>query len=413
MTMHDGTRTWALNELIEAAHNELLRRGYSSSSRYSIRSHWRRFRNFCQEHAWQIFSQEVVAAYKQAISLPEEKLTPYQRDVRCALRMLTDMALHGSIQRRMRRTATDFVPPTYAALFDDFTTYCSQTLHLRRTTMRCLLGHFRAFLRFAHTQGHNGSSCLTHECFMSFLLTKTHCQPRTLACCAASLHSFCRYACLRGLVAASAMDAVPKIRVPQDATIPAIWKAGDIEKLLAAVDRASPMGKRDYAILLLAVRLGLRVGDIRGLMLDHLDWERGRIELKQAKTGQSLALPLGEECGQALIDWLRHRPPCQCRNVFVLLRAPFEPFGQDHNLYHVITVWRRRANIALPARSRCGLHSLRHTVASRMLEAGLPLETIAGTLGHRSPQTTRIYLKIDIEALRSAALDPREVSAHE
>ena len=163
--------------------------------------------------------------------------------------------------------------------------------------------------------------------------------------------------------------------------------------------------------MLLAARLGLRVSDIRGLRFEHLLWDQARIEMRQTKSGEPLNLPLSEEIGHALIDYLRHgRPSSHHREIFLRANAPFEPFGHDNNLHHIVTKYRRRATIDLPARSRRGLHSLRHTVASRLLEAGIPLETISGIMGHLSIETTRIYTKIDVEALRSAAIDLEEVS---
>jgi len=129
--------------------------------------------------------------------------------------------------------------------------------------------------------------------------------------------------------------------------------------------------------------------------------------MTQAKTGVPLVLPLGEEVGGALINYLQHgRPVTHHREVFLRLKAPVEPFSNTDNLHHILTFYRQRAGIVLPAQSRKGLHSLRHTVATRLLEVGTPLETIAGILGHLSLQTTQIYAKVDIEALRRAALNP-------
>jgi site-specific recombinase XerD len=123
-----------------------------------------------------------------------------------------------------------------------------------------------------------------------------------------------------------------------------------------------------------------------------------------------VSLPLTDEIGTALIDYLKHgRPSTHYREVFLKIHAPIEPFGRDNTLHYIITTYRRRAGIALPAQSRCGLHSLRHTVASRLLEVGTSLETISSFLGHMSLESTRVYTKVDIETLRSAALDPDEV----
>ncbi len=163
--------------------------------------------------------------------------------------------------------------------------------------------------------------------------------------------------------------------------------------------------------LLLAARLGIRVSDIRTLCLEHLLWDQTRIEKKQVKGGGALSLPLTNEIGNAIIDYLQYgRPSTTHREVFLRAHAPFEPFGCNNNLYYIITTYRRRAGITLPVQNRCGMHSLRHTVASRLLEAGVALESISSILGHLSKETTRLYTKIDIKTLRTVALNPEEVT---
>jgi integrase len=190
-----------------------------------------------------------------------------------------------------------------------------------------------------------------------------------------------------------------------------VWDHELILKLLGAIDRSSAKGKRDYAILLLACRLGLRAGDIRTLKLDHLHWEDSRIEITQSKTTTSLSLPLTEEVGEALIDYLRSgRPKTADREVFLKLNPPFDPFREANNLYHIVTYWRRLAGITFRSPQKRGIHSLRHSLATRLLEQGTPFPTIADSLGHTSLESTRIYAKADVEALRSVALDTEEVS---
>jgi len=155
----------------------------------------------------------------------------------------------------------------------------------------------------------------------------------------------------------------------------------------------------------------MRVSDIRNLRFENLLWEQARIEINQAKSTEPLALPLTEEIGSALIDYLRYgRPESQLREVFLRANAPFKPFGHDNNLHYIVTRYRRRAGIKLPVQNRRGMHSLRHTMASRLLEADIPLETISGIMGHISMDTTRIYTKVNIEALQSVAIDPEEVT---
>jgi len=153
------------------------------------------------------------------------------------------------------------------------------------------------------------------------------------------------------------------------------------------------------------------VGDIRELRLENVRWQEGRLEITQAKTGRPLVLPLADEVAGALIDYLRHgRPASSARHIFLKCRAPFEPFAQNNNLNNIITLYQvRSAFEALPGMRR-GMHSLRHTVATRLLEEGAALETIASVLGHASTAATAIYTKVDVEALRGVGLDPLEGS---
>jgi integrase len=216
---------------------------------------------------------------------------------------------------------------------------------------------------------------------------------------------------MRGILHRDLSEDLPKIHVPRDAAIPSVWDQELLIRLLAAVDRTSAKGKRDYAVLLLACRLGLRAGDIRTLKLDQLHWNDSTIEVTQSKTGTPLILPLTNEVGEALIDYLKSgRPATTHREVFLKVNPPFDPFAADSNLHHIVSYWRRLAGVQFRTARKRGLHSLRHTLATRLLQKGTPLPTIAEILGHTSLESTRIYAKADVESLRSVALDPEEVS---
>jgi len=176
--------------------------------------------------------------------------------------------------------------------------------------------------------------------------------------------------------------------------------------MLSAIDRNCARGKRDYAILLLACRLGLRSKDIRLLVLENLRWEDARIELTQAKTGRALALPLLDDVAEALIDYLRNgRPSSPAREVFLSTYVPHEPISSASAPTSIMKHYLRSAGIPVPKRP-FGLHSLRHTLATQLLENNVPLPTISEVLGHRSTESTRIYTKVDIAALRATSLDP-------
>lgn len=203
---------------------------------------------------------------------------------------------------------------------------------------------------------------------------------------------------------------LPRVRIMRNAFIPYTWRVEDVKKLLNTIDRADPKGKRDYAIILLVVRLGLRVSDVRGLCFKQLDWNKKTISLIMQKTQRHLTLPLLDDVGWAIIDYIKNgRPDSKSDRVFIRHRAPYDSVGENESFYRELHRYMVAANIDAPLDAHCGLHSLRSTLASVMLEQATPLNIISNTLGHKNTNTTSIYLKIDLKGLRKCALDPEEV----
>jgi integrase len=165
------------------------------------------------------------------------------------------------------------------------------------------------------------------------------------------------------------------------------------------------MGKRDYTMILFAVRYGIRSCDISNLKLSDIDWDNWQIEFRQLKTGGLLRLPLLEDIAQSLMDYYKYgRPKTACQNIFIRHCAPYN----DIPCISYLGKYFSRAGIDVSGRKH-GLHSLRHTLASRLLEENVDLLTIADILGHLDIHTTNDYLHIDIENLKKCALDPEEV----
>ena len=203
---------------------------------------------------------------------------------------------------------------------------------------------------------------------------------------------------------------LPKIRVMRNSSIPYAWEKKDILKLLNAIDREDPKGKRDYALILMIVRLGLRISDIRSMKLSSLNWNRKTVSLNMMKTNQPIELPLLDDIGWAVIDYLKNgRPKTSSDNLFVRHRPPFTAFGETETFHKSLHRYMIKADLEIPMNEHHGMHSLRSTLARNMLETQAPLLVISQTLGHQSINTTSIYLKIDIDGLRKCTLDPEEV----
>jgi site-specific recombinase XerD len=183
-----------------------------------------------------------------------------------------------------------------------------------------------------------------------------------------------------------------------------------VEHLLGSVDRSTALGKRNYAMLLLAARYGLRASDIRSLHFEDVRWREQRIAILQSKTQRLLELPLLADVEEALVDYLRTgRPECPERVIFVRHPAPIRALAPRNGLWTVMQRALKAAGMKLDHPQR-GLHLLRHSLATRMLTKGVALKTIADLLGHDSMETTRRYAQVDLAGLRSVALSEAEVS---
>jgi integrase len=263
------------------------------------------------------------------------------------------------------------------------------------------------FVAFTGTRG--GLACCDAAMIGAFVATLAGYQFKTVEQKLCAVRSFLRFASAAGLADAACLDAVPAVRSSKKARIPSVWDPGQVARIVEAIDRDNPCGKRDYAIILLTSRLGLRGVDIRRLGFADFDWAGNRLAVTQAKTGHTVWLPLLKEVGWAVIDYIRHgRPACDCPQVFVRHLAPIGPFSDDDHLHQILVKHARVARVPLSDQRRHGMHSLRHTLATRLMEGGTPVEQIADILGHQSVESTGVYLKTSLGLLGKCALDPDE-----
>ena len=216
-----------------------------------------------------------------------------------------------------------------------------------------------------------------------------------------ALRSFLHYARYCGEITSDLAVAVPCVANWSMTSIPRSIPPDAVRQLLASIDRRTPVGRRDYAILLLLARLGLRASEVAFLDLDDIDWAAGQVSVR-GKGGLRTALPLSEEVGEAIAAYLRHgRPRSTSRRVFLRIRAPIRGFLNQNAIGSLVRHTLARAGVTAPTK---GAHQFRHALAIQMLRHGASLTEIGEVLRHRSPQTTTIYAKVDLDALRPLAL---------
>lgn len=226
--------------------------------------------------------------------------------------------------------------------------------------------------------------------------------PRTGKAMCWSLRAFLRYLHHRGLNPRALAGCVPSMRRWKLATRPTYLSASQVQKVLDGCDRATAIGRRDYAILMMLAKLGLRADEIATLTLDDIDWRAGEM-LVRAKGRRRARMPLPTDVGAAVVAYLRNgRPKLSCRRLFVRTLAPHVGFASGC----AITMIAKTAldRVGIEGCAHRGAHIFRHSLATELLRSGATLSEIGQLLRHESHDTTRIYAKVDIEALRTLSL---------
>jgi integrase/recombinase XerD len=299
-----------------------------------------------------------------------------------------------------------------ADLYDDFVpAFLDFIRHHRgrRTTHQVENGLDKFFRWLARGQVSDLQS-LTAKHIRDFMPSLESYRPATIAAHASTLRTFLSYLHFKDILKVDLSGAVDRPRLYRWSEPPHVLDAETVEHLLTSVDRSTPRGKRDFAILLLAARYGLRASDIRCLRFENIRWREDRIVLTQSKTQRQLELPLRAEVACAIIDYLRNgRPACHAREIFVRHIEPVQAFCQRNNLSFVIKRALKAGGVNISTHR--GLQLLRHSIATQMLASGVALDTISDVLGHSSVEVTRRYTQVDMVGLRSVALSESEVRA--
>lgn len=246
------------------------------------------------------------------------------------------------------------------------------------------------------TAGHNDA----------FIKSYYYLSPKGISSKLCILRRYYRFLYLNQYIQSHLAQKLPQACINGRMKIPTFWDGEEIEKIKSSAERISPSGKRAYAMILLVSELGLRIGDIRNLKFTDIDWSQKKLSIIQGKTKKSLALPLTEEVGWALIDYIKNgRPVTDSPNVFVKHRPPYDAFPVNSTMNHILSAVLNKAGI--PSKNQnYGWHTFRRSLATKLLQSEVEMSTISEILGHSDPDIAgKYYIKIDTQALKKCMLD--------
>jgi site-specific recombinase XerD len=336
----------------------------------------------------------------------EVELTQYERWFIKSILMLSEFqeTCQIKIRPRSRKKPIVFSGPI-GEIISDFLDYKRIEDRLSIIRLHCYQLNLFRFLSFCNGNNICSIKDIDLVVILRFLSEMDSRKGTPVSVVISAMRGFMKYAFDEKLLASDYSQKIPRYKSVIQPKLPSTYAREEIEKLISSVERSSPIGKRNYAIILMAARLGLRASDISNLKFENLHWKTSTIEIEQFKTGKDLVLPLLPDVGNAIIDYLRYGRP-KSAEPYVLLteRPPYGHFTTSNVVTHVVQRAFINAGINIKGR-RFGSHSLRHSLGFRMLEQSTVLPVISEVLGHESTESTRYYLRIDLKSMRQCMLD--------
>jgi integrase/recombinase XerD len=392
---------------IDHVGSKLLKLRYATEVIRQYLHEWLRFSRYLEKNGRTTLPTPGADIVRQYLAQRvAAKSASRSRVLRASIRILLEANQTGEFRLRIKSPLST---PTWFSLFlTQYLQFVRAHRGLAEKTVRKYNQKLSAFAQYLDSVGIKQLNGITSAHVQEFYENAEQGVPRRSY--GSTLRAFFRWAAAQQWLSSILIDAVPRPRHYRYVTLPDVLNESDVDRILVAVDRSTALGRRDYAILLLAARYGLRPSDIRQLTLDQVDWRQAHINVRQVKTGRPLALPLLPEIAEALSAYLRDgRPTSTYRAIFLRHRAPFKPFADENNLMAIMRTVLRRTGLASRA-GRRGLYLFRHTLATRLLANGCALKSIADVLGHASTQTTYGYTRVDVVGLRAVAISEEEVT---
>jgi len=401
-----------IDELVEAlcVYLRSMRRSDVTISTYCRK--WRKVKAYMSAHKIKFYDKSVGERFLKSRlgDFDFAKLNRTHQDLVHRVYTLDHFLSTGTVQMGIKQKPPKVFAGAIGKAMSDFMHYRESTFKLSKSTLHGYELYLHALLTFLTAKRIKSFRAIGRSHVLSFVESIN---PHKLASKHVALQitkGFFRHLHEQGLIAMDYSTIIPKDNYKHESHLPSVYSKEEVRDLLNAVDRSSPKGKRDYAILLLATKLGLRSSDIAALKFENILWEKNVIAFNQVKTGKPITLPLLPAIGNAIIDYLKYgRPVSDENHCFLQGLSPFKKIHKD-DLGQMVNFYFRRAGINIGNRKH-GPHTLRHSLAGNLLNNKTLLPVITEVLGHSTTESTKTYLRIDVDTLKQCALEVALVPA--
>ena len=388
----------------------MLELNYAKQTIKTFRLIWRRFSEYAQNEGQQQYSSEMANGFlKQYYGIcdPGHPKTQFDRTKVRAMKILADIKNNGCIpkiyvsKQRIRPTDFEEIYQIYALFL--------MSQNQSKNTIASRLSRIDVFFRYLESKNILHPDRISPTIIIDFM---TYLQKNYSSAGKSNvlftLRNFLTCPALSAHFPERLGNVITVIRTNKNERLPSFYAQEEVKRILDAVDRSSRQGKKDYLIILLAAQLGIRTSDIRCLKLENIQWDKNSLEFFQQKTKKYIQLPINEPLKFAILDYLKNSREnlaiSDADYLFIRTRAPHEPYSENNRFTQRIALYFQKSGVQINGKHH-GLHSLRHSLASQLLKQSTPITSIANALGHNSIEATKRYIQIDIEQLRTIALE--------
>lgn len=394
-------------DLIQQLDSHMVELGYTKYTMRHFREAWSALKNLTYREGKNYFSKELAFKLLREhyhIEPYAHLKTSFKNVIRRSVMLLLEFQITGTIAKRCD-TKENVIPKPYQDVYNMYINHIENNLNLSSGTIKHHKRNLEAFFRFLVGNNVFSFKSINANLINIYLKTFAGLTPKTTYSNIHILNNFFKLAYLKGYN--KKLIELPKVNMYKDNNIKEYYSPNEIKKILKSIDRNNPKGKRDYAIILMAARYGLRVSDIKALKFSNFDFTNNKIHLIQCKTKKPLELDLLKDVGWAVIDYIKNgRPKSESKNIFIRHVVPYCEFDENDCLTHVLQQYATHAGIYKPNKSKgCHFHMLRYSLASDLIQHNVSTITVSNILGHSSLNSTVHYTQFNVPQLRKCSLE--------
>jgi site-specific recombinase XerD len=394
-----------IDELTEEFHHYLrsIRRSEKTIRLYLTA--WKELKSYMASRRLKVYSNGIGESFL-ALKLGKytyKDLSKNKQNFVSKIEALADFQNTGRVLLGKRKMPSKVFTGAIGETMEAFIDFRSKLYSLSNVTIINYKIYLHSFKSFLKDRGIRSVSRIDHTAIVEFISRLNASKPAARHVVIYILRNYTHYLFENGLIGKDYSRNIPSDNYKQQSRLPSTFSNDEIEQIISTIDRGSPKGKRDYAIFLLALKLGFRSSDIANLKFENISWRTNVFTFDQKKTGRSITLPILPEVGNSIIDYLKYgRPVSDETYCFLQVVYPYSKIVPP-DIANAVRYYLKRAGINLNNRKH-GPHALRHTFASSLLNQATPLPVISEALGHATSMSTMFYLRIDSLSLKECAL---------